>query len=666
MAVITPNSEVRLIKNVPFSNNYRNVILFNSKSEQEAYFKSLPSIVKDDFKYQRNNGTIMYPASKDEVLQYNYLMYKNTSFGNRYFYAFITNVTYVNPNTCAIAFELDVFQTWYLDTTWQPTYIERQHCKRWNSDGSPVINTVPESLEYGTEYVIKGRRRLYDMGAKAQIKWLVIGLALDEYDFTHLPPEGVPVPITLKTQLGLGIPNQLQYMVFPINEFGATDNNWLLDNQQVMPIASVLWYLRNCNNFAGKVATMYVTDFLPVRYSVPSTVGGDLQIKTGSVKQIELVEILCQWGSSSDGSAGYKIEKFPFIVNSETDDERGQIWKHTITDKYQSLKNGITESKLLMYPYSYNLLTDLQGNSFVIKNEYVDGANINLAIRSALDISNKVAYTISNYLGGSIMENELLLDNGIINANDNRMTIIDDYTSAYIQGNMNQINQGILATHQQSSLQNTIAQNNANTRSDVTALQGASSVTQSIIGGVGSILGSSPKSAMGNTANAVTGVINSTIQAGTNYATTQMENNNMIENTRARGELANQQAIAGANAKIQDTRMVADNVNLQGGNAQFNYGYENMNCKIIAKQITPEYVAILQNYFQRYGYAYHRVETPNVKSRKSWNYIQTVGANLIGNIPQMYIEALEGLFDSGITIWHSTNVGNYNLNNDEV
>lgn len=666
MAVITPNSEVRLIKNVPFSNNYRNVILFNSRSEQEAYFKGLPSIIKDDFKYQRSNGTIMYPAPKDEVLQYNYLMYKNTSFGNRYFYAFITNVSYVNPNTCSISFELDVFQTWYLDTSWKPSYIERQHCRRWNADGSPVINTVPENLEYGSEYVIKGRRRLYDMGPKAQIKWLVIGLALDEYDFTALPPDGNPIPVTLETQKGLGIPNQLQYMVFPINEFGTTDNNWMLDDQQVMPISWCLWYLRNCNNFAGKVATMYITDFLPVRYSVPSTVGGDLHIRTQSVKQIKLIEILCQWGSSSDGTYGYKMLKFPFIVNVDNDDARGQIWKHTVPDKYSSLKTGITESKLLMYPYSYNLLTDLQGDNFIIKNEYVNGNDIDLAIRSTIDICNKVAYTVSNYLGGSIMENELLLDNGIINSNDNRLTIIDDYTSAYIQGNMNQINQGILATQQNSALQNTIAKNNASTRKEVTELQGASQILQSGVSGAGQILGSNSKNLTANMTNAVAGTVNATIQAGTNYATTLMENSNMIENTRIRGELANQQAVASANAKMQDTRMVADNVTLQGGMVHFNYGYENMNCKIIAKQITPEYVNILQDYFQKYGYAYHRVETPNLKSRKSWNYLQTVGANLIGNIPQMYVEVLQKLFDGGITVWHTTDIGNYNLNNDEV
>ena len=65
MATIIPNSEVRLIKNVPFSNNYKNVIQFNDRTSQENYFKGLPNLVLDDFKYVRNNVTIKVPYYRD-------------------------------------------------------------------------------------------------------------------------------------------------------------------------------------------------------------------------------------------------------------------------------------------------------------------------------------------------------------------------------------------------------------------------------------------------------------------------------------------------------------------------------------------------------------------------------------------------------------------------
>ena len=161
-------------------------------------------------------------------------------------------------------------------------------------------------------------------------------------------------------------------------------------------------------------------------------------------------------------------------------------------------------------------------------------------------------------------------------------------------------------------------------------------------------------------------VLQTTVSNAANSRVTELENQNMINNTALRGELANQQAVAGAMAKVQDAKATADNVTLQGGDTYFNYGYENLGVKLISYQITQEYIDLLQDYFGKYGYKVHKVKIPNIHTRQNWNYIQTVGANIVGNIPQMFIEALEQLFNQGITIWHTTDVGNYNLPNSEI
>jgi hypothetical protein len=36
--------------------------------------------------------------------------------------------------------------------TFKPSYVVREHCQLWNTDGSPVINTVDEGLNYGSNY----------------------------------------------------------------------------------------------------------------------------------------------------------------------------------------------------------------------------------------------------------------------------------------------------------------------------------------------------------------------------------------------------------------------------------------------------------------------------------------------------------------------------------
>ena len=50
-----------------------------------------------------------------------------------------------------------------------------------------------------------------------------------------------------------------------------------------------------------------------------------------------------------------------------------------------------------------------------------------------------------------------------------------------------------------------------------------------------------------------------------------MENKALIENTELQGQLTNQKTIATEMAKVQDAKMVADNVALQGGDVYFTY-----------------------------------------------------------------------------------------------
>lgn len=52
----------------------------------------------------------------EDLYDCNYLAFQNTSFGSKWFYAFITSVEYVNNITSEITFEIDVLQTYFLTT----------------------------------------------------------------------------------------------------------------------------------------------------------------------------------------------------------------------------------------------------------------------------------------------------------------------------------------------------------------------------------------------------------------------------------------------------------------------------------------------------------------------------------------------------------------------
>lgn len=122
---ITPNSEIRIIK-VPLSIDNKNQITFASKQAQEEYFKSLPYIEMDNCSYQRKDSVIRFNAHIDDIIEYNYVMYKNNNYSDKYFYAFITGMEYVNNNTTFIYITTDVFQTWQFDFIFKESFIERE------------------------------------------------------------------------------------------------------------------------------------------------------------------------------------------------------------------------------------------------------------------------------------------------------------------------------------------------------------------------------------------------------------------------------------------------------------------------------------------------------------------------------------------------------------
>lgn len=145
MPLFVPDSEIYLLKDIPFSPDYRNTGLFPSKQVQEAQFKAKAFFHADSCTYVRENGTFKLEIPIATAYQCNYIMYKNTNFYNKWFYAFCTGVSYVNNTTSQFSFQLDIMQTWLFDYTLKQCFIERAHM---GSDDYGE-NIVPEGLETG-------------------------------------------------------------------------------------------------------------------------------------------------------------------------------------------------------------------------------------------------------------------------------------------------------------------------------------------------------------------------------------------------------------------------------------------------------------------------------------------------------------------------------------
>ena len=155
--VIAPQTNVRLLK-TPIELDNRNQLTFASKQSQYNYFNSLPKVTLDNATYQRKDNVLRFPTNQnltfEDLLQYNYCMYQNDSYDDKWFYAFITNVSYENNGMSLITLETDVFQTWQFDINYKASFIEREHV----NDDTVGLHTLPEGLETGP-YISNGFNR---------------------------------------------------------------------------------------------------------------------------------------------------------------------------------------------------------------------------------------------------------------------------------------------------------------------------------------------------------------------------------------------------------------------------------------------------------------------------------------------------------------------------
>lgn len=95
-----------------------------------------------------------------------------------------------------------------------------------------------------------------------------------------------------------------------------------------------------------------------------------------------------------------------------------------------------------------------------------------------------------------------------------------------------------------------------------------------------------------------------------------------------------------------------------------NAGLDRMFFTYRLMSIKQEFAECIDSYWSAFGYPIRKIQQPNYTSRSSWNYLKTVSCNVQGDIDLDQRNALKDIFDRGVTIWHTDDVGNYNLANN--
>ena len=129
--VIVPNSEVRLLQS-PLKLDDNNQITFSNLTAQYNYFNSLQKLSFNNLTYVRKDNVLRIPTHQSEgdylptfedLLTYNYCMYRNLAYKDKWFYAFVTKVEYQNDGMTEVTLETDAFQSWMFDLQYKSSFI---------------------------------------------------------------------------------------------------------------------------------------------------------------------------------------------------------------------------------------------------------------------------------------------------------------------------------------------------------------------------------------------------------------------------------------------------------------------------------------------------------------------------------------------------------------
>lgn len=145
MTYIQPNSTVQYFADLGLSKT--DTLYFSSVSEKDSYFANIEKVASEEaLSYvSRQKGIIRSSLSMSSAARIGYLRFKNTSFENFWFYAYVTDVEYTNNGLTEIHFEIDSMMTYMGVFSLGECFVERQHVV----NDEIGANLCDERLEYG-------------------------------------------------------------------------------------------------------------------------------------------------------------------------------------------------------------------------------------------------------------------------------------------------------------------------------------------------------------------------------------------------------------------------------------------------------------------------------------------------------------------------------------
>lgn len=703
-------TEVNIYTGIPLELGQNHTILFKNNGERELYFASklLGTYRFTNVSYQRHNSGVMRLAVPMSLLgTANYITFINTTFENKKFYAFITDIRYVNNNTSEIYYAIDVLQTYMFDYTVNPCFVEREHAETDNVGD----NRVNEGLDTGP-FVQAGLEEINPWNIEVT-QQAVTGVSF--YVVASQSPSGAQNPnidynvfsalytqfcptfadlLTLLNSYMSGITGSLEPIIsitqIPSTFYDSTTGKTksvtyrLLYDQTIgfgpfsitEPLgwtipAGTTYYMNP--DFTGQAGTVQQATtgklfesgvvtfkdddvwYIPAgtRYYSDAT----LQNEVGVLVAYELGETAENGAVYFTVTIGVTVTRY-YVSPSSPGVGIARFFVDLDDCTLGAVEDYVPKNnKLYTYPYNYMVFESPDGSSTTLRFEDFKDHTYHDFI-SYISVF-PMAESMCAPMGYETISETYNLQNALFSKAYPTCGVASDAFSAWWAQNKWSYPLISAVIDAADSVVNSYS------GSVDKGTNFAEKVTKALPGGYSNIW----STVAGGVAGTIAGTGEWAVDSIKNFANKLMNN----ESTGANAALAAAQAftlrdapefIANTLSAMYSHTAVPDTI-VTKANALSLLTYLNkLSYRIYYMKIRPEYAKMLDNYFSCYGYAVKVVKRPNIRSRTQWNYIKTIGCTISGNVPGDVEQAICARYDSGITFWHNPlNIYRYDLDN---
>ena len=550
-----PNGYVELIKDIPWHGDYGDVRLFGSLAEQTAWFTAKPRLSFDNCSYTRASAQyVAVNENIEQLWQYNYLRFQNANMGTKWFYAFIDRLEYRAAKTTYVYFTIDEFQTWMFDFTFAQCMIDRQHV------GTQAVGDkyfLDEGLDYGTEYETVYEAELDSAGITTGLTALLISsIDLSEDFGSYENPALHGATGVYLNQL----PSGCDYYVVNTDVYGDAS---LEDVFRIL--ADYPWACK------GILGLTLIPTYMLAGFTITNIPLGGTTFYIG------------------------KIQETPAVPPIQL------ILNENIFSLFESVPNP----KLLMYPYAFVELTLQNGQSLIIKPQYLNDTNLTVNRTSVVGGTPEVKYTVEGYQGEG---------NGY-----NFSLSLKDFPQLPVLDTSYMLTQSYTI---QSTQQNQIV--------------GIGQYILSLLGG-----------GMGYVDTAADDQGVPSLGGAMGWASGAM---NLYANAK------------NARRQIGQANVMTPTLATQVGGSGFNMATNKCCLTVRWKQIAAEYRDMIGDFLNRFGLRVNSLETPNPNKMTRFDYLKTTDCRISAEAPQDSQMAIINAVNRGVTFWHDDNIGNFDNN----